>query len=329
MLTTNMDRLTVPGVEAWIDEEAKLYKPMFTKLFTLETTSRLYEDESSFSGIDFPEEVAENAASPESSFSLGYTWRYEQKVFKRKVAVSKLLEKTDLYGIISAEKNSRALAQVAAQGRDVNAFSVFRKAFDSTVTYGDGVSLVSVAHPRKSGSAVQRNTFLDGVQRVLSYDNAKLLEDVLIEVYSNSDIPLDVAMNNRLVLMVPPYLRESALQIAECEKIPGTADESINYFKGRNFDVLVNPYISWRFAYKMGETASTDRTTFDKRWFLIDPSFASKILKFKQIQDFEVNAWEDYDTDTMYAKVADVYAVGTSGWVGVGGSLGDASTLTT
>jgi hypothetical protein len=238
-----------------------------------------------------------------------------------------LLEKTDLYGIMSAEKRSRELSKKAAMGRDVNAFSVFRNSMDGSTTYGDGVNLISTAHPRKDGGSSQRNTFLDGVQRPLSYDAVKLMEDVLIEVYSNTGIPLDVGMNGNLVLMVTPYNRELALQISDTsDGVPGEADWGVNYFRGRNLDVMINPYISWRYAYKAGDTTSTDREAWDKRWFLMDKSYAQKVLKFKQIQDFELKAWEDEDTDVMYAKVADVYAYGVSGWVGIGGSLGDNST---
>lgn len=324
--TTHAD-LTAPGVEAWMEEEAKLYKPIFPNVFMQETTSRLYEDDSSVAGVDFPEEVSQAAASPEDSLQLGYTWRYEQKIFKRKVAVSKLLEDTDLYGIEKAEGRAKELSRKAAQGRDVEAFSVFRRGFDSTKTYGDGMPLISVQHPRKDGGTAQRNTFLDGVQRVLSYDNVKLMEDVLIEVYSNSGIPIDVALNGKLVLMVTPYNREAALQIAQTgDGRPGEADWGVNYYEGRNLDVIVNPYLSHRYAYKKGETTSTDRETYDQRWFLMDAEYAKKNLKFKQLQDFAVNAWGDEDTDVMYAKVRDVFAVGISGWYGIAGSLGDGTT---
>lgn len=330
MLTTNKAELTAPGVEVWIQEEAdeNMMKSLYKQIFKLETTNRLYEDDSSWAGIDYPELVGETASSPEDDLLLGYSWRYEQNVYKRKMSVSSLLNKTDLYNIAQAEELSRELAKKAIQGRDVNAFSVFRRAFDSTVTYGDGKPLISVAHPRKDGGAAQRNTFLDGVQDPLSYDALKDLEDVMYEVYSNKGIPLNIGLDSRLILMVTPYNREVALQIAECDKIPGNADESVNYFKGRNVDVLVNPYLSHRFALHNGETTETDRTVYDQRYFLIDPGMAKKLLKFKQLQNFEVKAWEDEDTDQMYAKVADVYAYGISGWFGIVGSLGDNSVYT-
>jgi len=328
MMTTTYPELTAPGVEVWIQEEADnvMIKSLYNKVFSVETTNKLFEDDSSWSGIDYPELVGESAASPEDELLIGYTWRYELNTYKRKMAISSLLNKVDQYSIAQAEEMSRELARKAAQGRDINAFSVFRKAFDPTVTYGDGMPLISVQHPRKDGGAAQRNTFLDGVQDELSYDALKDLEDVMYEVFSNKGIPLNIGLESKLMLMVTPYNREVALQIAECDKIPGSVDESVNYFKGRNVDVLVNPYISWRFAYNRGETTSTDRVTYDKRYFLIDPSFAKKLLKFKQLQNFEVKAWEDEDTDVMYAKVADVYAYGISGWQGIVGSLGDGST---
>jgi len=327
MNTALYPELTAPGIEMWMEEEAKLYSPMFPKVFSIETTSRLYEDDSSIAGIDFPEEIAEGAASPEDEFLVGYMWRYEPKIFSKKVSITRLMELTDLYGkIAKAESRSRELSRKAAQGRDVQAFSIFRLAFSATKLYGDGKPLISVAHPRKDGGAVQRNTFLDGVQRPLTYDNLKLLEDVLIEVYSNKGIPIDVGLNAKLMLMVTPYNRETALQIAEADGIPETDDHRVNYFKGRNVDVFVNPYLSWRFAYKMGETTSTNRETWDKRFFLLDPYYSKQLLKFKQLQDFDVKAWQDEDTRTWYANVYDVFSVGISGWYGIAGSLGDGTT---
>lgn len=330
MLTSNKAELTAPGVEVWIQEEADnvMMKSLYQKIFSVETTGRLYEDDSSWAGIDYPELVGETASSPEDDLLIGYTWRYELNTYKRKMSVSSLLNKTDLYNIAQAEDMSRELAKKAIQGRDVNAFSVFRRAFDPTVTYGDGKPLISVAHPRKDGGAAQRNTFLDGVQDKLSYDALKDLEDVMYEVLSNKGIPLSIGLDSKLILMVTPYNREVALQIAECDMIPGSVDESVNYFKGRNVDVLVNPYISHRFAVHKGETSESDRTVYDERFFLIDPSMAKKLLKFKQLQNFEVKAWEDEDTDQMYAKVADVYSFGISGWYGIVGSKGDESTYT-
>lgn len=327
-LTTTHPELTAPGVEAWLEEEAMLHKPMFTKLFQLETTSRLYEDDSSVAGIGYLEEVNEAGTSPEDNFTLGYESRYQQKVFKKKISVSKLLEKTDLYSIIDGEKRTRELSRKAAQSRDIRAFEVLRRGFDSSLTYGDGKSLISTAHPRKDGGASQSNTFSDGIQRSLSYDAAKEMEDQIMEVVSNSGTPIDVAMNGNMVLVVTPYNREVALQIAETEDgRPGEGDHGVNYWKGRSLDVMEVPYMSHRYARAMGETTSTDRTTYDQRWFLIDPYYAKKVLKFKQIQDFEIKSWEDEDTDVMYAKVADIFAVGTSGWYGIGGSLGDNTTL--
>lgn len=328
MNTTQYPELTAPGIEMWMKEEGDnaMFKSMFPKVFSVETTNRLYEDDSSWAGIDYPELVGELAASPEDSFLLGYTWRYQLNTYKRKMSVSSLLEKVDLYGIAQAEEMSRELARKAIQGRDINVFSVLRQAFTASVTYGDGKPLISVSHPRKDGGAAQRNTFLDGVQRPLSYDNLKLLEDVLVNVVSNKGIPLNIGLDSKPMLIVTRYNREAALQIAEADAIPGSADESVNYFKGRNLDVLVCPYIDHVFAYNQGETVSTDRETYDKRYFLIDPTMAKKMLKFKQLQNFEVKAWEDKDTDAMFAKVADVYAYGISGWYGITGSLGDGTT---
>jgi len=330
MYTGNFAPLTLCGIETWVkdENESTIHKSLYSQVATVETTSKLFEDDATYSGIGYPELVGEAAASPEEDLLLGYTWRYTKRVYKKKMAVSKLLQDVDLYGVAKAEEKSRELGRVAAEGRDVNFFSIFRRAFDPEVVYGDGVPLISVQHPRKDGGAAQSNTFSDGVQDALSYTAVKELEDVMYEVFSNSGTPLNIGLNSQLVLMVPPYLREEALQISQADGIPETDTHNLNYFKGRNLDVLVNPYISWRYAVAAGETTSTDRATYDKRYFLLDSAMSKKMLKFKQLKNFEIKSWEDYDTDVTYAKVADVYAYGISGWYGITGSLGDGTTVT-
>jgi len=326
MTTTSQANLTAPGIEMWMEEEAKLYKPMFTQLFSLEGTSRLYEDDSSWAGVDYPEEVNEAAAKPEQQFTLGYTWRYSQKVYKRKIALSTLLDKTDLYNKVKGR--SKDLSRKAAQGRDVNAFSVLRNAFSSTVVYGDGKPLISVGHPIKATGGTQKNTFSDGVQRPLTYDNVKLAKDQMTRWFSNSGIPLDIGLNGNLVLVTTPYNQEAAFQVLYADGKPGTADNDKNYFKGTGIDLMVVPYLAHNFAYKQGDTSSTDADTWDKRWFLMDKYYAQQCLKFKALQDFEIKAWQDEDTDVFYGGVTDIYAYGISNYLGIFGSLGDASTYT-
>jgi hypothetical protein len=327
MTTTSQAALTAPGIEMWMEEEAKLYKPMFTQLFNLESASRLYEDDSSWAGIDYPEEVNEAAAKPEQQLTLGYTWRYSQRVYKRKVALSTLMDKTDLYGIV--KNRSKDLSKKAAQGRDVNAFSVLRNAFSSSVVYGDGKSLVSVAHPIKATGGVQKNTFADGVQRPLTYENVKIARDQMTRWFSNSGMPLDVGLNGNLTLVTTPYNSEAAFQVLYADGKPGTADNDRNYIKGLNIDLMIVPFLGHNFAYKQGDTSSTDADTWDKRWFLMDRYYAKQCLKFKALQDFEIKAWRDDDTDVYYGGVSDIYAYGISNYLGVFGSLGDATTLST
>lgn len=325
MTTTSQAALTAPGIEMWMEEEAKLYKPMFTQLFSLESTSRLYEDDSSWAGVDYPEEVNEAAAKPEQQFTLGYTWRYSQKVYKRKVALSTLLDGTDLYDIV--KKRSKDLSKKSAQGRDVNAFSVLRNAWSQSYLFGDGKSFISTAHPIKATGGTQANTFADGVQRTLEYDNVKMARDQMTRWYSNAGIPLDVGLNGNLVLVTTPYNSEAAFQVLEADGKPGTANNDRNYIKGLNFDLMIVPYLAHNFAYKQGDTSSTDADTWDKRWFLMDKYYAKMALKFKALQDFEIKAWRDEDTDVFYGGVTDIYAYGISNYLGVFGSLGDGTTF--
>lgn len=328
MDTNNLNRLTAPGIEVWMEEEAEkmLAKSMYSKIFNVETTNRLFEDDSSIARMGFLEEVSENDAAPEETDLLGYEWRYQQKIYAKSKTISDLIKRTDLYSKASPEDNARSLSKMAVVSRDAYAFGVFRKAFDNTVLYGDGKPLISVAHPRKDGGTAQRNTFLDGVQRALSYDNLKLLEDVMGNWFDNKGFPILSA--GKIALLITPYNRETALQIAEATGTPDTADNSVNYWKGRNMDVMEVEYFAWKFAKALNETASTDRETYDKRYFLVNVDYAKQVLKFKQLMSPDSKAWQDNATRRWYANIFDIYAVGISDWKFVAGSLGDGTTYT-
>jgi hypothetical protein len=328
-ITSDYPELTDVGVEQWMEEAAKKHEPLYTEIFDDGKTSRLWEDESSYAPIGLLDEVAEAAASPVANIQLGYNWRYEQKIFKQKIPLGEIMQKVDQYNILTDEKHAKELATSAALSRDVRAFSMFRRAFDSDKTYGDGESMISTSHPRKDGGAAQSNTFADGIQREMTYENAILLEDQMYKTKSNSGVPLMVGTGN-VLLMVPTKLRHKAMQIADTDDgIPGETDHGVNYWyaKGSEFSVLVNPYLDHQWAYMEGETTSTDAATYNKRWFLMDMAYARNMLKFKYLMDFEAKAWEDKDTDVMWSKIIDSFSVGLSGWFGIYGSKGDGSDL--
>jgi hypothetical protein len=213
---------------------------------------------------------------------------------------------------------------------------MLRNAFNSAYSYGDSKPLVSLSHPNKGGTGTQGNTYADGVQLPLSYDNALRLQDVMLATLSGSGNLMNVGGESRnKVLFGSQYLREELKQIAGVgapDKEPDTTDNNVNYFKGSNFDVLIVPWLSWEAATQAGDTsvAKTASTNiWDTMWGILDMPTCMRYFKLYERtgypkQDQDVTK----DNQALNYYLYDKYVWGNTHWMPVVMSKGDSSTYT-
>lgn len=330
---TSLYQTWKPEIDAYIqDEESQTPTPSYKKIFAETTTDRLQINDVTWSGFGPMVEVSELGDAVEDENKEGYKTSFSRRYFRKKAVFSKPLLDTDQTGQV--EQMTRDLVRARSYSRELFVWSVFRRAFDTTLTLGDGKPLVSTLHPRKDGGAVQINTFADGVQRPLSYDNALDLQDQLLALVSNSGNMLGVgAVNKNKVIVVPPTLREEAFQIAGVEgpdKEPDTAENNMNYFrKGDKFDVMVCDWIKYEAAYQAGETSVAKTSTsnyWDSVWFIVDSTIASRYMKVfvgEGYPSFDDKVNEENESIIKYAY--DAFTFGAITFYPVVGSKGDNS----
>lgn len=323
-----------PEIDNIIDDElALLGDAGLDKLFTVKGTDRLQINEVGISGYQPMQMVGELDDAPEDQPIETYGFSYQRQTYRKMTVFSSDILQTDQIGIV--EQKAKQIARTAKYTRGLNAYGVFRKAFNASVVYGDTKPYISTLHPRKDGAGTQTNTFADGVQRELGYDNVKLLEDQLYAQVSNVGNILQIGNATRNKLLVVPYaLREKAFQIAGIEgpdEKPGTADNDKNYFrKGARFDVYIPQFLGFESAKQAGEIGTATKTAnnyWDTMWFIMDSDAVKMYLKF-----FYANGYEKYydkvreENEAFIKIVHDKYAYGLSGWFGAVGSKGDNST---
>lgn len=324
-----------PEIDTFVqDEKDNLPKSTYSSLFTERTTNRLQLSDINYSNVTPFMEVGELEDGEEDSLVEGYRFNYNRKHFRKIVTFSNALYQNDQ--LDTAEEMARAPIAMRQQSRDLHAFSMFRRAWDSNRTFGDGVTLISTAHPKKASGGTQANTYADGVQLALSYDNALTLQDQLLSVTSNNGNLLSIGdTSNNKLLVVPTALRETAFQIAGVnadDRQPDTADNNANYFrKGDKFDVLVTKYLSYEAARQMGETAvakSSASNYFDSMWFIVDTALAKKYFKFYEQEGYPYEADKFVEeNESMKYYFYDSYAYGNSGFFPIVGSKGDGTTF--
>jgi hypothetical protein len=333
-LTTNWQTWK-PEIDAYIqDEKAAQPKSVYSQLFDVRSTNRLQINDVTYSGMSKMESVGELGDAVEDESLEGYTTSYSRSYYRKSATFSAALMQTDQTGTV--ETLARDLARLPEYTRNLEAFSVFRRGWDTTKTYGNAKQLISVSLPRKDGGGTQYNTFSDGVQRPLTYDNALDLQDQLIALLSNSGNLMGVGdMGRNKTILCSPYLREDAFQIAGVngpDKEPDTNENNMNFFrKGDKFDVLCTQWISYEAAVDAAETAVAKTSAsnyWDSMWFIVDTTIVKRYLKF-----FFSEGYAKYDDEITKANEAlvkyvyDSFAYGVSSPIFVVGSKGDNTTF--
>ena len=332
-------------IDAYIEEESvSLAKGDYNAIYTVEQGSdRANPTEKTYSGPGLMRRVGLTGNAITDNPLDGYKTVYQLGVYRKEVQFDSTAMETDQSDEI--EKMARGLPRTIEYSRSAHTFSLIRRMEDPTMVGGDGKQLLSVAHPRKDGNGTQSNTFVDGVQRELTYDNAVILRNVLRSQVSNTGNLLGAGDPRRkMCLWVSRDLEERAFQIAgtgmrpggnnNLVKKPDTANNDRNYFvEGVNFDVLVLDFVSHEIATQAGETSvakSSSLNNYDTRWGICDPAIMKEFFKVKFLIGYDSGLiTEDVNhRNQVVSKFAnDKYSFGYTSWLGFTGSLGDDSTL--
>jgi len=333
-LTPNNINTWNKAIDSYIkDELEQSPKSVYDMLFKVVTTDRLESTDVPYSGYNRMEEVSDLGDAVEDEVREGYPYAYRRRQFRKQSVFSSNLLQTDQIGEV--ETMARDLVRTQKTSRDLYAMSMFRRAWDTGQVFGDSKPLISTLHPLKDGSGTQSNTFSGGTQRPLTYENAILLQDVLLDQISNSSNLLTGGDSNHNHLIVTgPENREAAFQAANPNGPtgqPDSTDNNLNYIKkGEKFDVLITKYFSYRAAFEMGETTVTKTASgnfYDDMWLLIDKNIFTKYAKMRIAETYPTFKEEtNLKNEALIRYVYDKYDWGSSGYLGLAGSKGDNTT---
>lgn len=179
----------------------------------------------------------------------------------------------ELYGVIA--KRARALARSANRRKEYEHALPFNNA--NTTTYytgGDGLALLSASHTIAGNPAVTFSNYAASTDlSFTSLDAARTAMRTFPEdTTSATGLPLGLTPK---ILLVPPALETTALELVNSDRKPGTADNEINVMKGK-FQVVVWDYITDTNAWFV---------LADKK--IVGPtSFTRRALRFDKDTDF-------------------------------------------
>ncbi len=325
-------------IESYVLDEQNNTRPsQFADIAKVVKTDDLYMIDKNAAGLPALTEVGENGNAVEAAIIEGYQYRFEIKNYREKVTMSRNLMKGDKVGLV--EMMAREVVRAPLYSRDLNIMSVLRRGYDQTALGGDGKSLISLYHPRKDGGTPQANTFADGVQRTLTYDNALLLQDQGYSLVSNSGNVLNsFTTGKKKLLFGAPKWREKLYQIAGPKVAgtprlkPGTDENDANYIEQReNFNVLVLDGLQFEYARQAGETGSNTKTSgnfWDTLWGIIDVEQAKKAFKVFIANGYPYDHTEtNWDNESITKFMYDAYMYGFNDWKWILMSKADGTTF--
>jgi hypothetical protein len=289
----------LPGLNALFGLEYARYGEEHKEIYETETSERSFEEETKLSGFSAAPVKPEGQAIAYDNAQEAWTARYNHETIAMGFSITEEAIEDNLYDSLSS-RYTKALARAMAYTKQVKAAAVLNNGFNSAVTYGDGVSLFSTAHPLISGGSNSNRP------TVAADLNETSLENAVIQIAGWTDERgLLIAAKPRK-LIVPPALMFVATRLLETELRVATADNDINALK--NNGSIPEGYTVNHFL------------TDTNAWFLTTD--VPNGLKHFVRTPMSTSMDGDFDTGNVRYKARERYSFGVSDPLGIFGSPG-------
>ena len=210
-----------PGLNALFGLEYNRYENQHAEIFPAEASDRAFEEEVMLSGFGSAPVKQEGAGVVFDQAQETFTARYTHDTIALAFSITEEAIEDNLYDRLAA-RYTRALARSMSNTKQVKAAAVLNNGQVTTAIGGDGVSLISNAHPLATGG-----TF-SNVLATAADLNETSLEQSLIDIASFVDERgLKVALSDRKMI-IPKELQFTAERLMRSPQRVGTADNDIN-----------------------------------------------------------------------------------------------------
>jgi hypothetical protein len=289
----------LPGLNALFGMEYKRYGEEHKEIYETETSERSFEEETKLAGFSAAPVKPEGQAIAYDNAQEAWTARYNHETIAMGFSITEEAMEDNLYDSLSA-RYTKALARAMAYTKQVKAAAILNQGFNSGVTYGDGVSLFSTAHPLISGGTNSNRPTVGADLNETSLENAV----IQIAAWTDERGLLIAAKPRKLI--VPPSLQFVATRLLETELRVATADNDINALK--NNGSIPEGYTINHFL------------TDTNAWFLTTdvPNGMKHFVRTPLSQSMD----GDFDTGNVRYKSRERYSFGWSDPLGMFGSQG-------
>ena len=289
----------LPGLNALFGLEYAKYGEQHKEIYETETSERSFEEETKLSSFSAAPVKNEGSAIAYDNAQEAWTARYTHETIAMGFSITEEAVEDNLYDSLSS-RYTKALARGMAYTKQVKAAAILNTGFTAGVTYGDGVTLFSTAHPLVSGGVNSNRPATAADLNETSLENAV----IQIAAWTDERGLLIAAKPKKLV--IPPSLQFVATRLLETDLRVGTADNDINAIKNNG-------------SIPGGYTVNNFLTDTNAWFLLTDVPNGLKHFIRTPLQ----NSMDgDFDTGNVRYKARERYSFGVSDPLGVFGSPG-------
>ena len=289
----------LPGLNALFGLEYTTYQQEHKEIYETEKSERSFEEETKLSGFSAAPVKNEGSAIAYDNAQEAFTARYNHETIALGFSITEEAVEDNLYDSLSA-RYTKALARAMAYTKQVKGAATLTNAFSSAYVGGDGVSLISTAHPLVSGGTNSNRPATAADLNETSLENAV----IQIAAWTDERGLLIAAQPKKLV--IPPALQFTATRLLETNLRVGTADNDINALK--NNGSIPQGYCINHFL------------TDTNAWFLMTD--VPNGLKHFERAALANSMDGDFDTGNVRYKSRERYSFGWSDPLGIFGSPG-------
>ena len=278
-----------PGVNAWYGKAYDEYPVEYKDLFETHSSSRAWEEDVGTSGFGLAVQKSEGSPISYDSERQGFITRYQHAVFALGFVITREMMEDDQYDIVGKRK-AEGLAFSMRQTKELIGANVYNRAFSGSYLGGDGVSLISNAHPNIKGG-----TWSNQIATASDLSEAAL-EQACIDIAGfTNDAGLLIAVRPE-TLIIPRQLIFEAKRILGTDGRVGTDNNDLNALKtlGVVPKVVTNHYLTDTDAWFIRTNVKHGMKYFERRGdaFEMDNDFDTENAKFKATARYSFG-WTD------------------------------------
>ena len=276
--TSSFAKSLWPGINAWYGKAYNEYPVEYTKLFETFKSRKAFEEDVGISSFGLAHVKGEGSSIVYDSERQTLISRYQHTVFALGFMVTREAYDDDQYDVVG-QRRAQGLAFSMRQTKEINAANVYNRAYTAGYVGGDGVVLLSKAHPNWVGGT------WSNILATASDLSEAALEQASIDIQNfRNDRGLLIAVKPKS-LILPPSLEFEAKRILGTDGRVGTNLNDLNAVKTMGIipEVVVNHYLTDPDAWFIRTNVPHGMKHFerDPDEFGMDTDFDTENAKYK------------------------------------------------